>query len=89
MVKNIISMVTTIFIISILFIGATKSLPIHNASPIAGPMLDAMAVASAKGIGEFKLMNGKKKSDKYGKFDFGGPRMTKFVLVEQKREENE
>jgi len=88
MVKNIFSMVN-IFIISILFIGATKSLPIHNASPIAGPMMDAMAVASAKGIGEFKLMHGKKKSDKFEKFDFGGPRMTKFVLVEQKREENE
>ena len=33
--------------------------PVNNASPLASSMLEAMAVASPKGIGEFKLLEGK------------------------------
>ena len=35
--------------------------PVNNASPLASSMLEAMAVASPKGIGEFKLLEGKSK----------------------------
>ena len=77
----------------------TQGYPVNNASPLASSMLEAMAVASPKGIGEFKLLEGKvlmeqirlekQISDKSKKFDMWGPRMTKYVLVEQNEKENE
>ena len=85
----------------LLTLVATQGHPVNNASPLASSMLEAMAVASPKGIGEFKLLEGKSKvwlewiriekqiSEKSKKFDMWGPRMTKFVLVEQDQKEKE
>ena len=45
----------------LLTLVVTQDHPVNNASPLASSMLEAMAVASPKGIEEFKLMEGKSK----------------------------
>ena len=45
-----------LFIFLILYISVTRSFPINNASPMVDSVLDAMAVGSPKGIGQFKQL---------------------------------
>ena len=48
------SVLFNVFFFLILDISVTKCFPIDNASPVANPLIDAMAVGSPKGIGQFK-----------------------------------
>ena len=56
---NIFSAIFPVSLLIILSISVTRSFPVKNASPGAGPVVDALAVGGPKGIGEFKRLKSK------------------------------